>query len=749
MSRLRDFHWKEALLSYLTALLLSSGMAFCMHRVFLPDQAILPALWQCALFAALLQGFFRIPSRSKWLLAGGIILSIGIWAALGGGPGHSLIQWGKTLILSLRGLKEAPLPYAAVARGAICLLFSLLGAALARDRSMPLAVFCLMAVASLGYIFGEEKQVLLYLLPAAAGLLLLLPQDGDKRLSALPLALILALGAFFLMPAEKTTVPALQKTAESIRQLIEDYLFFNDYRSSFSLKDQGYQPLDSRLGGQATPHESSVMEVRTEKTVLLRGRTYNQYSGLNWYDTLSSRRYLFASPRFSSLKENLFDLGRPLVSYMLPEAETVRIHMLSGSPTTLFIPQRTRSLQVESERMVVYYNLASELFITRNLEAGDQYTLSYLPFAPGDALTEQLVAACSQVADPYYEEVAANYLALPQHIQDEIHILAGQITWGAQTPYEKALRIQEYLQKNYTYSLNVKDPPEGVDFAAWFLLGEKTGYCTYFATAMTVLCRSVGLPARYVTGFIAQPDESGAALVTGKNAHAWTEVYLNGFGWLDFDPTPGASGNRGNEEDNENGNGAQPTVPPASPSPSPSAEPSPEPEDAQAPTPTPPPEENPDSAPSPTPPPANPDGTPPSQDPPAPPFPWWILLVLAGILLLIWRYIATDPIRCANKRPQRAVQIYFDALCLLLGFIHLQRQPSETYHDFAYRADQALAEKGLFALSPLADQYTAQVYGQHAASPLPFRDAYLALMHRASPLHRLRFTLRRMLRPFK
>lgn len=77
-----------------------------------------------------------------------------------------------------------------------------------------------------------------------------------------------------------------------------------------------------------------------------------------------------------------------------------------------------------------------------------------------------------------------------------------------------------------------------VDFVSSFLLDTRKGYCTYFATAMTVMCRISGIPARYVEGFVADPDMNGRAWVTGKQGHAWTEVYLAGFGWLTFDSTP-------------------------------------------------------------------------------------------------------------------------------------------------------------------------------------------------------------------
>ncbi|MEG2702003.1 MAG: transglutaminase-like domain-containing protein, partial [Clostridia bacterium] len=88
-----------------------------------------------------------------------------------------------------------------------------------------------------------------------------------------------------------------------------------------------------------------------------------------------------------------------------------------------------------------------------------------------------------------------------------------------------------HLQRFYRYSLTPASPPENQDFVTYFLYVGKEGYCTYFASAMTVLCRMADLPARYVEGFLAQPTGDGSAYVTGLDAHAWTEVYFEGFGW--------------------------------------------------------------------------------------------------------------------------------------------------------------------------------------------------------------------------
>ncbi len=758
MSRLLDQTWKGALLGYCTALLLSVGMSLTVFRAFAPLQAAWPVIPLCALFTLLFYGLFQIKFPHKGLIFLGALLALGAWGMLGGGPVHTLIQMGKAAWLSFQGSPDAMTFYAGAARATVCLLFSLLGAALYWDRTVPLAVFTVVSLIGIAFLFGQQEELLLMALPAAAGVLLLMAWQDGKKLSPLPVAVLLAALAFLLLPARMKPVSPFKETAENIRHFVEDYLFFNQYRAAFSLTAEGYQPLDERLGGPAEPVDHSVMEVNTRRTVLLRGKTYDQYNGLNWYDTLSSRRYLSVSPRYLSLRETIFDLDKPLSGDGDTEPLTTTVHFLNPGTTTLFAPSHTRTLQMDGDRMVLYYNAAGEYFLTRNVEAGDSYTLTYLPLAPGSRATEALIRENAGMEDPRYGEVIKDYLQLPTHIQKEIYDLAAAITQGCETPYEKAVAIRDYLRRNYRYNLNVDAPPESVDFVAWFLIGEKQGYCTYFASAMTVLCRIAGVPARYVTGYVAMPNDSGITVVTGEHAHAWTEIYLNGFGWLEFDPTP-RSDNNPDEAPEESGGSSRQEQPTPTPLPTPTPEPTQAPSDAPGETPTPAPTQEPENGPqengpTPTPPPPAPgqaSPTPPSVQPPEPiereeegGFPWWLVLLLALIAFVGLRVYFTEPVRRAARHPDKAPVILYSGVCALLNRRNLRRQPMETLHDFAVRADASLGKTGLPSVMPLTDAYAAWLYGRHRMDAQPFQRTYLALRKAASPWARFCLALRRV-----
>src|SRR5439155_1388220 len=114
-----------------------------------------------------------------------------------------------------------------------------------------------------------------------------------------------------------------------------------------------------------------------------------------------------------------------------------------------------------------------------------------------------------------------------------------RIVAGAGTPYAKALALQNYLRTRYAYSLDV---PPGHDDNAMerFLFVSRRGYCEQFAGTYAAMARAVGLPSRVAVGFTPGVlARDGKYHVSGRYAHAWPEVYVDGYGWVAFEPTPG------------------------------------------------------------------------------------------------------------------------------------------------------------------------------------------------------------------
>ncbi len=146
----------------------------------------------------------------------------------------------------------------------------------------------------------------------------------------------------------------------------------------------------------------------------------------------------------------------------------------------------------------------------------------------------------------YPPEIRAEYLQLPPELDARIPDLARQMTTSARTPYDKARAIERFLRSRFGYTLNLPGKP-GEDPLANFLFVTRAGHCEYFASAMTVLLRTLEIPAREVNGFLPGEynDLAGDYIVRASDAHSWVEVYFPGSGWITFDPTPAAAENSG------------------------------------------------------------------------------------------------------------------------------------------------------------------------------------------------------------
>ncbi|MGB6846005.1 MAG: DUF3488 and transglutaminase-like domain-containing protein [Candidatus Acidiferrales bacterium] len=147
-----------------------------------------------------------------------------------------------------------------------------------------------------------------------------------------------------------------------------------------------------------------------------------------------------------------------------------------------------------------------------------------------------------RASSDYPPEIARMYLQLPS-LDPRVPALAAQVTATSSTEFDKASAVETYLKTHYGYTLDLgnqrpKDP------LANFLFTRRAGHCEYFATAMTVMLRTQGIPARYVTGFLPGEynDVGGDYIIRSSDAHAWVEAYFPGYGWITFDPTPPGAG---------------------------------------------------------------------------------------------------------------------------------------------------------------------------------------------------------------
>ena len=141
---------------------------------------------------------------------------------------------------------------------------------------------------------------------------------------------------------------------------------------------------------------------------------------------------------------------------------------------------------------------------------------------------------------PRADRIYEIYTALPDDFPDRVHELALEVTEEASSNYEKMRLLESFLSEGFDYTLTPGPSPIDQDFVDNFLFDLRQGYCVHFATAFVTMARSLGMPTRYVEGFhVNLPDmRYEDVYVLSRMAHAWPEVYFEGFGWQRFEPTP-------------------------------------------------------------------------------------------------------------------------------------------------------------------------------------------------------------------
>jgi hypothetical protein len=166
--------------------------------------------------------------------------------------------------------------------------------------------------------------------------------------------------------------------------------------------------------------------------------------------------------------------------------------------------------------------------IVEELRGGESYAV----------LSQVPVPAASELAQASVESGPDGTLELPDPVAQKVREISLGVTEGTSNAYEAAVALQNHL-RGFRYTLSVPGRHDG-DFLLRFLTETKAGYCEQFAAAMAVMLRSIGIPSRVAVGFLPGTPEQGGFTVTNREAHAWTEAYFSGIGWVAFEPTPRA-----------------------------------------------------------------------------------------------------------------------------------------------------------------------------------------------------------------
>lgn len=269
--------------------------------------------------------------------------------------------------------------------------------------------------------------------------------------------------------------------------------------------------VDLTQAGVRIESRAEIMQVTASHTgtLYLRGRGLDAYDGLSWRDSGTNTDVL------NWPTKGVENAGEVKIT-------TRYAHRM------LYVPCYSRgarirnmSVGLENEKRLTQYSFPWSV--------ADEAYLEFLP--PGNA--------------SYLVEGGITYSQRHTHLTDEVRSwaepLAQRLTQGASGDQTKALIIGNYVRASAKYDTNTYGMPKNQkDFAKWFLEESDTGYCVHFATAATVLLQAAGIPARYVTGYMVNTTEGKTVTVEARQAHAWAEYWLAGYGWVILEATPPA-----------------------------------------------------------------------------------------------------------------------------------------------------------------------------------------------------------------
>jgi transglutaminase-like putative cysteine protease len=209
----------------------------------------------------------------------------------------------------------------------------------------------------------------------------------------------------------------------------------------------------------------------------------------------------------------------------------------------VFVPAPYHPLRVlggAARRMV--YSPEGTFLATSDVTEGEPALVPGLSYTVEAALPAPTGADLDEIdASVYDDESYAPWTALPEDYPELAAVNAAiRDEADASAPFEMAFALQSFFRDpdRFTYSTDV-EPLRGSDGLTRFVTDDRVGFCTYYATAMAVMLRLEGIPARVAVGFrLGERLESGEYLVTSDHAHAWVEALFPGYGWITFEPTP-------------------------------------------------------------------------------------------------------------------------------------------------------------------------------------------------------------------
>jgi transglutaminase-like putative cysteine protease len=286
--------------------------------------------------------------------------------------------------------------------------------------------------------------------------------------------------------------------------------------------------LDTRnRTGEVTQVISPLVDIRSSLVNRSNSLFFTVYSEQSHYWRLISLS-VFDGRQWRPADQDLVEAGGNLTAPH-PQAEVVNYSVEIGRMRGKLVPSAYSPVSIEGSIGVGWAPGNETLVADDELERGNVFNFQSSILRPS---ADQLRTATTSSAPD------ERSLELPDGLPGEVRDLATEVTAGAATPYDQALLLQNWFQSEFQYSLQVQRGHSN-DAISDFL-ENRIGYCEQFAGTFSAMARSLGLPARVVVGFTSgERQANGGFAVYGRQAHAWSEVWFDGFGWMPFEPTPG------------------------------------------------------------------------------------------------------------------------------------------------------------------------------------------------------------------
>ncbi len=430
----------------------------------------------------------------------------------------SAYGWGR-ISWSGEDLTQVPMDGALLLIGAVVILLTVL-AVCRRKTAFFAVVFGFLPLAICFLVTDTIPDTAYVWLMAVSMVLLLIPQSVRKkdakaglRLTAMLLIpVMLATMLLFWLNPQKNYTYKMESLHNTLMDWIGELPFVQITPGGNLTIGAGSAPREDLSSvGPKTLRSYAVMDVVAPKSELiyLRGQSLDVYSGTDWSASqVSTGKDMFFPT------QNMMRIGRLTVSMRMPIGRRYVPYYMDDSYELV-----AGAIDNEGSLREYGYWLEEPM--------GGYNHLSDLADRNGPILTQclELPIETRTAAEEILQEIFAA-IPMPRDL------LVYDTT-------ERVEKIRDYVRASANYSLNTPAMPENEkDFAIWFLNQSETGYCVHFATALTVLLRAEGIPARYVTGYAFEATGATATVVRASDAHAWVEYFAPATGWTVLDATP-------------------------------------------------------------------------------------------------------------------------------------------------------------------------------------------------------------------